>query len=331
MTPLRATRSAAGRLSRLAPAALAALVLALAPPPPPVRAQQFPDTTFDVSVARPVFTAEPRPRLAIAEGHHEFHTASGRYRPFADLARADGFEVVPLPGALTDSSLAPLRVLVTANAMGDADMGSARAEKPAFTPEEVEAVEAWVRAGGSLLLIADHAPFGAAMASLGQAFGVGMRNGYCLDPGPGNRSGNPGTIRFTAAYGLDTSHVIVRGRSASDRADTVATFTGQSLEGPSGSRALLTLAETAFDERITFAERQSGKRVAKDRRLAAGGRAQALAFEHGRGRVVVLGEAAMATAQRAGPEGRFRMGMNAPGNHNKRFITNALRWLARAD
>ncbi|MBM3287632.1 MAG: hypothetical protein FJY88_09845 [Candidatus Eisenbacteria bacterium] len=51
-------------------------------------------------------------------------------------------------------------VLVIANALGGAEDSSA--SLPAFTPEEVEAVHAWVSDGGGLLLIADHAPFGEA-------------------------------------------------------------------------------------------------------------------------------------------------------------------------
>jgi hypothetical protein len=51
-----------------------------------------------------------------------------------------------------------------------------------------------------------------------------------------------------------------------------------------------------------------------------------LAF--GRGRVAVFGEAAMFSAQLAGPE-RRPMGMNAPeAPQNPRFLLNLVRWLA---
>jgi hypothetical protein len=52
------------------------------------------------------------------------------------------------------------------------------------------------------------------------------------------------------------------------------------------------------------------------------------ALTHGRGRVVVFGEAAMLTAQLAGPQ-RMPAGMNAPGAaHNSRLVLNTVRWLA---
>ncbi len=47
------------------------------------------DTGFNVSVARPAFTGW-HPRVAIDEAHNNFHTAEGRYKPFADLMSNDG-------------------------------------------------------------------------------------------------------------------------------------------------------------------------------------------------------------------------------------------------
>ncbi|HSQ59439.1 MAG TPA: DUF4350 domain-containing protein, partial [Acidobacteriota bacterium] len=55
------------------------------------------------------------------------------------------------------------------------------------------------------------------------------------------------------------------------------------------------------------------------------GSAQGLALEHGRGRVVVLGEAAMLTAQ---VSRRKPFGMNLPDNDNARFALHVMRWLS---
>ena len=52
----------------------------------------------------------------------------------------------------------------------------------AFTGAESDAVRDWVSGGGSLLLIADHAPMGAANQILGQRFGVDMSKAF-TDPG----------------------------------------------------------------------------------------------------------------------------------------------------
>ena len=62
-------------------------------------------------------------------------------------------------------------------------------------------------------------------------------------------------------------------------------------------------------------------------RPSAAGRAQGIAFKFGKGRVVVLGEAAMMSAQLAGPEKR-RMGMNMPGSDNRQLALNIMHWLS---
>ena len=61
--------------------------------------------------------------------------------------------------------------------------------------------------------------------------------------------------------------------------------------------------------------------------VAPGYQFEGAALELGKGRVVALAEAAMITAQE---DGGRRIGMNAPGNDNRRFLLNILSWLGRA-
>lgn len=305
-----------------------ALVLVLATAASSARAQQAPDTTFDVSVASAAFPRGAGPRLLVDEAHHNFHTAKGRYRPFADLVRNDGFKVVGNVHPFSTSTLVGISVLVISNAMGAEDMGDSAAATSAFSPDEIAAVKEWVTGGGGLLLIADHSPFGGAASKLAEAFGVEMRDTYTLDPkqrGPGR---SPGILPFDARHGLDTTHAVVRGSAPGERVRRVVTFTGQSLLGPAGSSAILQLPKSAQDHRITPRQLHDGMRMEDAPRTSARGRAQAVALRHGRGRVLVLGEAAMLTAQRVGPDGAGRMGMNAGDNDNKQFALNAVRWLA---
>jgi hypothetical protein len=90
---------------------------------------------------------------------------------------------------------------------------------------------------------------------------------------------------------------------------------------------LLRLSEQAEDLMVGLGE--FGLDVPADKRKPAGGRAQGLAFRLGRGRVVVLAEAAMMSAQVSGPL-RVPMGMNVSGNDDRQFAINVVRWLARA-
>lgn len=188
---------------------------------------------------------------------------------------------------------------------------------PAFTSEEVGVVRDWVAAGGALLLVADHYPFGASAAALGAALGVKMHQGFVQAPDSPASVDESDTLLFSRGNELLSEHAITRGASTAERVERVMTFTGQSLEGPPGS-SLLVLppsAEEAVPPPPVF------------RGEPAGGRSQGLAFAFGRGRVVVLADAAMLTAQVA--EGR-RFGMNGPGNDNRQFALNVLHWLSRA-
>ena len=111
---------------------------------------------------------------------------------------------------------------------------------------------------------------------------------------------------------------ILEGRDQSERIDRVLTYTGQSLKGPSGSVALLKLSDTARDRPAAGSSGRTG---------SAAGRAQGLAFLLGKGRVVVLGEAGMLSAQLWGPN-RFPMGMNAAGTENRQLALNIMHWLS---
>ncbi|HEV8482188.1 MAG TPA: DUF4350 domain-containing protein [Blastocatellia bacterium] len=281
-------------------------------------AQQVADPDFDTKVTKPAYTTK-HPRVLLDEAHNNFHTAGGRYKPFADLITSDGYQVTPGKQKFALDTLKGIDVLVISNALGAPLMGSPAASNSAFTDEECDAVRDWVRAGGHLLLIADHAPAGAANEKLGMRFGVGMSKGYTADPA--NHDGdNEGSITYTPANKLLADHPITRGRNASEKISNIIAFTGQSLKGPEGSVAFMKLADTAVDLTLR------GQGV-EPTRASAAGRAQGIAFKLGKGRAVVLGEAAMLSAQLVGPE-KMKFGMNRPGLDNRQLALNIMHWLS---
>ncbi|HSO74496.1 MAG TPA: hypothetical protein VLU47_06635 [Blastocatellia bacterium] len=283
--------------------------------------QQVADPDFDTKIARPAYTKK-HPKVLLDEAHNNFHTAGGRYKPFADLITSDGYQVTPGTKTFSKETLKGFDVLVISNALGAPAMGSPEASNSAFTEEECDAVRDWLRGGGSLLLIADHAPMGAANAKLGDRFGVDMSKGYTGDPSNYDvESNNQGFITYTRDNKLLGDHPITRGRNDSEKVSRIIAFTGQSLKGPAGSVAFMKLADTAVDSIPTG---QGNER----RNASAMGRAQGLAFELGKGRVVVLAEAAMMSAQLIGPE-NMKFGMNRPGIDNRQLALNILHWLSR--
>lgn len=280
-----------------------------------VAAQQFGDPEFNTVVERPAYKNN-LPRVLFDEAHNNFHTTTGRYKPFADLIISDGYRLVVNRNAFTEQSLSTFKVLVIANASGAEEMDDEGADRPAFTEEECEAVKNWVRGGGSLLLIADHAPFGAAAEILAKRFGVEMSKGFTYDPEHSEKDA-PSLLIFSRENKLLLEHPITQGRDSTERINRVLTFTGQSLKGPEGSATILQLANTAIDK----PDRES------ESSTSAAGRAQGVALKAGKGRVVILGEAAMLSAQIAGPTKR-PMGMNVPGTDNKQLALNIMHWLS---
>ena len=279
-----------------------------------VLAQQQADLEFNVSVADPAYSKNG-PRVMFDEAHHNFHTVDGRYKPFVDLLLNDGYRVIRGRRPFSKQALDSFKVLVIANALGAEEMDDTGADQSAFTEEEVQAVYDWVKGGGALLLIADHAPFGAAAAVLATKLGVDMSKGYTFDEA--NSHGGASFLVFSRENKLLASHPISEGRNETERINRVVSFTGQSLKGPEDGWSILKLSDTAQDS----ANHEQKSMV------SAAGRAQALAFKVGKGRVVVQGEAAMLSAQIAGQE-KFKMGMNVDGFDNKQYALNLMHWLS---
>jgi hypothetical protein len=277
--------------------------------------QSTSDPAFDTSVVAATYR-QSHPRVVIDQAHYNFHTMDGRYRPFAELVAHDGYAVSPGDGKFTPSYLSGIDILVIANARG-AD-GPPHSLDDAFTSIECSALHAWVRRGGRLLLIADHAPFGAAARSLGAVFGADMGKGHVFDPV--ESTDDPGFLLFTHDNGLLRDHPIIRGRNRRESIHRVVSFDGQSLGVPKGASALLALGKGAKE---ADDDQQLQELIGK----SVGGRAQAIALTPGRGRIVIAGEAAMFSAQVIGD---FHFGMNAPGNDDRQFVLNVMHWLSGA-
>ena len=279
---------------------------------------QMADPKFDAGVAHPAY-AKIGPKVLFDEAHNNFHTTTGRYKPFADLIASDGYQVFPNKEKFSRETLKGFRILVISNALGHARMGAAEASNPAFTDEESDAVRDWIKAGGSLLLIADHAPMGAANQILARRFGVDMSKGYTSDPENYEKeSSNRGFIVYTRASGRLADHPITRGRNPSEQLNKVVAFTGQSLKGPADSVAFMKLADTAQDL-------MPGS---NNLPTSAAGRAQGIAMRFGKGRVIILGEAAMLSAQIITGPNEIKFGMNRPGIDNRQLALNIMHWLS---
>lgn len=200
---------------------------------------------------------------------------------------------------------------------------------------------AWVTGGGSLLLISDHTPMGEANEHLGRLFGVTTGKGFVQSLDPGGHVPNQGSqLVFSRENRRLGDHAIRRGRVEAERINRIVSFTGQSLTVPAGAVALLALGPDAWEAPT----RADAPGLARDAETAptratftsthgsaVPNRAQGVALTIGAGRVVILGEAAMMSAQvfPAADGRQGRMGTNVPGSDDKQFALNTLHWLSR--
>jgi hypothetical protein len=286
-----------------------------------VDSQQVSDPDFNASVAKPAFVRR-HPKVLFDEARFNFHTANGRYRAFAELIKNDGYQIASNMQKFSKESLKGYDILIIANALGAESVNDSRASAHAFTSEECDAVSGWVRKRGCLLLITDHQPTGAAAENLAKLFGVEMRNSTVMDKAEANHLKGyfEVNLEFRRDNQLLVEHPITQGRDTNERINRVVTFGGQSLKGPAESIGFLKLSETAVDI------------LPSKQRVSAAGRFQAMALKFGKGRVVVLGEAGMLSAQlvseEEGKPPTSPWGMNFPGVDNRQLALNIMHWLS---
>ncbi len=285
-----------------------------------VHAQPIPDTEFKPPVEKPAYLRGSGPVVMIDEAHFNWHTATGRYLPFAELLRRDGYVVRSSKSTFGKVALRQGNILVIANALNERNNNYWVPPYPsAFTHEEITAVHDWVKEGGALLLIADHLPWPAAANNLASAFGVHYSPGHALDE---KTQAEP--MIFRRSDGTLAEHPITKGRAASERVDSVATFTGSAFRVDKGGEPLLIFGPGI----VSFTPTNFWMFKADTPRIPVTGWYQGAVLRVGKGRVAFFGEAAMFSAQVDGPN-REPFGMNTPAaRQNPQFILNLLHWLS---
>jgi len=156
-----------------------------------------------------------------------------------------------------------------------------------------------------------------AAKNLAKAFECEFTNGFVFD------TLSRGPAYFNLKEKTLTENIITKGRDSTESVEQIATFTGQAFKIPDDATPVLTfnkkyvnmLPDTAhvFDDETT--------------KLNVEGWSQGAFKKYGKGKIVVFGEAAMFTAQLAGPK-KKKMGMNneaAPENYQ--LLLNIIHWL----
>lgn len=284
------------------------------------QAQQVPDRGYLPALAAPMYAADAGPRVCVDAAHHNFHTIDDRFFAFAALLRRDGYRVLANAAKLDAAALRACDVLVISNAQpSDAEWDTYPYPTPsAFAADEIAAIHRWVERGGALLLIADHMPLAGAASALAARFEVEFIDGFA------QRESGEGVDLFSRSAGTLKDHAIVRGRNATETVESIRTFTGQGFRAPKAG-ALLVLP----DDFVVLMPRIAWEFAADTPKMPGKGLLQGAALEVGDGRAAFFGEAAMFSAQLAGPD-KAPMGMNARGaERNHQFVLNVMHWLTR--
>ena len=275
-----------------------------------VSGEQRNDPSFSPVVANPRFTKSNAPTVAIDEGHFNFHTMGERFKPFADVLKADGCSVVAHKGRFTAESLNNIDILVIANAISVKGSGSA------FTKGEIDVLKSWVNNGGALMLLADHQPYGEFASMLADAFGCKMSDGFV-------RRGDSGRIVFSYENGQLAKHAITHGLENDKPVTSVKTFTGQALKLSEQFTSLLSLGEGST---LRYDAGERGEPIEPQ---DVSGWSQGGVAKLGTGRIAIFGEAGMFSAQISASH--RKMGMVAEGaEQNQQFLLNVIRWLANS-
>ncbi|HZY82388.1 MAG TPA: DUF4350 domain-containing protein, partial [Cyclobacteriaceae bacterium] len=275
-------------------------------------AQQVPDTTFIPDVGKAKYSMGKGPVVVIDEAHYNFHTAVGRYRPFAMLLERDGYVVKRGRQPFTTPSLQGTKILVISNALSERNSEQWILPTPsAFTNDEISQLKQWVTNGGSLFLIADHMPIAGCAEDLAKAFGFTFYNGFAFDT---TKTSGPDLFNF-ANQGLKNT-TLTKGL------DDIYTFTGQAFDCPPAATPII-----VPDHRFKLWLPKVAWEFDHDtKKIEAQGKAQGAYMSFGKGRLVVFGEAAMFSAQIAG--NGSRMGFNNPmARNNPAFLLRLIHWL----
>jgi hypothetical protein len=260
------------------------------------------DEEFDPPVPDPAFPVGGGPRIVVDERHRNVVSLASYMRPVGRFLEKDGYVLRRGTSPFHKTSLADAGIVVIANAQPPE---GAPAGTQAFPDQEVKALERWVKVGGGLLLIADRAPFGEPVRSLARAFGVTPENNTILMKG---EDGKPtGVLTIDVASNGDPKHPIFSGVSR------VVYVVGESLSGPG---AILKAPSGTY----------SGPTAQATQGPPAAGKPLVLAFAYWSGRVVVIGDAGIASAF-GSVGGQAHRGIGEADN--ARFVRNVVRWLAK--
>ncbi len=270
------------------------------------------DSSFVPVVTNPKYPRWSGKTIYFDEAHNNYFSISNKFKPFAELLKADGYKTKPLHLKFKKGTLNRDDILIIADPLNPINVNRWIIPNPsAYSKNEINYLNKWVKDGGSLLLIAGHMPFAGASSDLAASFGFKFYNGYAKDT----------TGKFPSMFYKFNS--TLASNSLTKNIDSIETFLGQGFDIPPNAISIIRLNANY----VIFMPDTAGVfRVATPTRKIDNG-VQGAVLKYGKGKIAVFGDEAMFTAQIILPD-NIKIGMNhSSAVNNKELILNIIHWL----
>lgn len=288
----------------------------------PILAQQVIDSLFVWNIDDPAYSTNQGPLILVDAYHNNGKIINGGFSPVAEILKKDGFKLASLNKEFKRSYLDTTGVLVIIDALHLSNIDNWNLPTPsAFTDLEIDKISYWVNEGGNLLLVADHMPFPGASKRLAAKFGIEWINGFVID------SLRWDLIKFRRDNNTLINHPIVFGRNKNESLESVASYYG------SGFKIIDPKIVGFFmfnNKDIVSYQPQKAWDIMPNTPLTPSDNLyQAAALKYGKGRVVIVAESSLFSAQLVGKD-RIPIGINYLENsQNLQFVLNVFHWLSR--
>ena len=284
-------------------------------------AQQIIDSTFTFTPNAPAYPQNEGPVIHIDEYHNNDMSITNGMYPLIDLLKKDGYRPTHFKERISPSSLKEVEIFVIIGALHQTNVDNWILPTPeALGDDEIETLINWVEQGGKLLLVADHMPFPGAIKKLSTRLGVEWYNGFVID------SVNWGMSIFAKKEGTLANHAILNGRGPNEVINSVATYYGSGFKIVDHS---ITGLLGFNNPDIVSYQTQEAWRMSDDTPIVPSfDLYQAAIRKQGMGKVALVGEASLFSAQLVGKT-QDPVGLNYPnGNQNLQFTLNLFHWLS---
>ncbi|MFA7240319.1 MAG: hypothetical protein WC091_09410 [Sulfuricellaceae bacterium] len=291
---------------------------------------------YVVKVKRATYAPNSGPRILVDDAHNNYSDTENRFKGFVDLMVADGARVTPLSTApITAQTLAGVDTFVTCNPLNQINANNNNWTLPtpsAFTDDEIKAVQDWVKAGGALLLIADHMPFPGGAEKMAYTFGAVLQNAFVFVPNFDYMSTTDmNVLKFklhpdNVNDSLLHRHWITEGRNKRERIDYVTNFTGHAFRMRPGVK-FSPIMELKYGVNMLWPS-DADVMTETTPSSAGDGLMQGVVLKYGKGRVGIFAEASMFSVAYANWNSNYPMGFQNPeAPYNQQFILNLMHWL----